>query len=143
MDLLNKIQNGIVMDHIKAGLGIKLYDYLGFKDAPFTVALITNAASGKLGLKDIIKIENIVDIDYTALGLIDDNITVSIIKNGEIASKAKLSLPQRVQDVIRCKNPRCITSIEKHIPHIFILKDEGKKRYGCAYCEETVENFQL
>jgi len=143
MDLLNKITNGIVMDHIKAGLGIKLYDYLGFKNAPFTVALITNAASRKLGLKDIIKIENIVDLDYTVLGLIDNNITVSIIENGQITSKSKLNLPQRVQDVIMCKNPRCITSIEKHIPHIFTLKDAGIKRYGCVYCEETVENFQL
>lgn len=140
---INRIDNGIVIDHIKAGLGVKLYYYLDLDKSPFTVALITNAESEKHDKKDILKIENILDLDYTVLGLIDRNITINIVENGIITSKSKLNLPQKVEDVICCKNPRCITSIEKQIPHVFYLKNVEKGQYSCAYCEDMVERFEI
>lgn len=133
---INSISNGIVIDHIKAGVGIKIFNYLGLDKADFTVALIMNAPSIKLGRKDLIKIENVMDIDFTVLGLIDPNITIDIIENESIKEKIKLRLPERVDDVIKCKNPRCVTSIEKYIPHVFYLVDEEKGEYRCEYCDE-------
>ena len=110
---INSIKNGIVIDHISAGLGTRIFNYLGLDKVDYSVALIMNAESAKLEKKDIIKIENHIDIDYTVLGLIDPNITVDIIENEVIREKIKLSLPDKVENVIKCKNPRCITSIEK------------------------------
>lgn len=133
---INGMGNGIVIDHIKAGLGIKIFNYLGLDKADFTVALIMNAPSTKLGRKDMIKIENVIDIDFTVLGLIDPNITIDIIEDEKIKEKMKLSLPERVEDIIKCKNPRCVTSIEKYSPHVFYLVDEKKGEYRCQYCDE-------
>lgn len=133
---INGIVNGIVIDHIKAGLGIKIFNYLGLDKADFTVALIMNAPSTKLGKKDIIKIENAMDVDFTVLGFIDPNITIDVIEDEKIREKIKLKLPRRVEDVIKCKNPRCITSIEKYVPNIFYLVDENKGEYRCQYCDE-------
>lgn len=133
---INSIGNGIVIDHIKAGLGIKIFNYLGLDKADYAVALIMNAPSTKLGKKDIIKIENAIDIDFTVLGLIDHNITIDIIENEKIKEKITLKLPQKVEDVIKCKNPRCVTSIEKYVPHVFYLVDESKGEYKCKYCDE-------
>jgi len=139
--LVNKIKNGIVIDHIKAGFGVQLYRYLGLDKADFTVALITNAASEEMGKKDILKIQDKDknDVDFDVLGLIDPNCTVNIIVGGKIVEKRKLRLPEKVEDVILCKNPRCITSTEKVIPHVFHLHDADEKEYACGYCEEVVK----
>jgi aspartate carbamoyltransferase regulatory subunit len=136
MVTINSIKQGIVIDHISAGLGIKIFNYLKLDRANFTVALIMNAPSVKLGKKDIIKIENEIDVDYTVLGLLDPTITINIIQNEIISKKLKLELPQKVENVIQCKNPRCITSIEKYVPHIFHLVDSKKGEYRCEYCDE-------
>lgn len=139
---INSVKKGIVIDHIKAGLGIKLFNHLGLDKAKFSVALIMNVKSEKLGRKDIIKIENVIDLDYTVLGLIDPNITIDVIENEQIREKIKLKLPQRVENIIKCKNPRCITSAEQYIPHVFNLIDEENCEYKCEYCDEicTFEN---
>lgn len=134
---INTIKKGIVIDHIKAGYGIKIYNYLGLDKADFTVALIKNAHSGKKEKKDIIKIENVIDMDFTVLGLIDPTLTINIIQNEKIKEKIKLEMPKRVEDVIKCKNPRCITSSEKHITNIFTLLNEEKGEYRCEYCDEV------
>ncbi|MDR0851291.1 MAG: aspartate carbamoyltransferase regulatory subunit [Clostridiales Family XIII bacterium] len=135
---VNSIERGIVIDHIKAGCGQKLLKYLGLDTSPEMIALIMNATSGKHGRKDIIKIENITDIDLTALGLLDHSATVNVIKDGRIVEKIKLSLPEKVVNVIKCKNPRCVTSLEPSIPHIFHLVDAETEEYSCEYCDEIV-----
>ncbi|MDR0554926.1 MAG: aspartate carbamoyltransferase regulatory subunit [Treponema sp.] len=131
-----KIRNGIVIDHIRAGLGMRIFNWLGLDKAPCTVAFVVNATSARMGRKDIIKIDNTIAINFDVLGLIDPNITVNIIENEEISEKIKLQLPMRVQDVLRCKNPRCITSTEAYIPHIFHLEDPEQRSYRCEYCDE-------
>jgi aspartate carbamoyltransferase regulatory subunit len=141
--LVNKIDRGIVIDHIKAGLGMKLYYHLGLDKADFTVAIITNADSTLHGKKDIIKIQNNIDLNYDMIGLIDSSATVNVIEDREVTSKVPLSLPKVVEDVIFCKNPRCITSIEKHIPHIFELHDAAKGTYQCRYCEDIVPGSSI
>ena len=137
MVTINSIKRGIVIDHIKAGVGIKIFNYLGLDDANFTVALIMNAPSAKLGRKDIIKIENEIDIDFTVLGFIDPNITINIISGEDIENKVKLRLPERIENVIKCNNPRCITSIEQEVLHSFYLSDREKGQYRCIYCDEV------
>ena len=133
---IDKIRNGIVIDHIKAGQGIRIFDWLGLVKSPHMVAFVLNASSHRMDRKDIIKIENTTDINLDILGLIDPNITVNIIKNEEIAAKKKLKLPEKVENVILCKNPRCITSTEKYIPHIFHLENPEERTYRCEYCDE-------
>lgn len=137
---IDSIKNGIVIDHIKAGSGIKIFNYLGLENAEFSVALIMNANSKKLGKKDIIKIDNKIDMDFTVLGLIDPNITISIIENCETKEKIKLSLPEEVENVMVCKNPRCITTVEENIPQQFYLVDEENREYRCRYCDEVHKN---
>ncbi len=134
---INSIKQGIVIDHIKAGQGIKIYNYLGLDDAEFTVALIKNAQSSKQKRKDIIKIENAIDLDFTVLGLIDPDLTINIIEDEKIKKKIKLNIPEKVVDIIKCKNPRCVTSVEKNIPHIFLLLDKETGEYRCSYCDEV------
>lgn len=143
MVTINSIKDGIVIDHIKAGLGIKIFNYLGLDKANFSVALIMNAQSTKLERKDMIKIENVIDLDYTALGLIDPNITIDVIENQVMTEKIKLSLPKTVENVLKCKNPRCITSVENHISHIFYLVDEERGEYRCKYCDEIAQNLEV
>jgi aspartate carbamoyltransferase regulatory subunit len=133
---INSITKGIVIDHIKPGYGIKIFEHLKLSKADFTVALIMNAVSEKLGRKDIIKIENRIDIDLTMLGFMDANITVNIIENEVITEKINLSLPDKVEGIIECKNPRCVTSNERGIVHRFKLIDESKGRYICEYCDQ-------
>jgi len=133
---INSIKRGIVIDHIRAGVGLKIFNYLGLDKAEFTVALIMNAPSGKLGRKDIIKIENEIDIDFTVLGFIDPNITIDIITGEKIESKIKLKLPDNIENVIKCSNPRCITSTEQEIQHSFYLSNREKGEYRCMYCDE-------
>ena len=136
---VNSIENGIVIDHIKAGQGLKILSHLGIDTRTDTVALIMNATSKKLGRKDIIKLENLLDVDITALGLLDCGATVSYIENGQLARKVKLALPDRVVNVIRCKNPRCVTSAEPGLEHVFLLLDKESQEYRCEYCDEIVK----
>jgi aspartate carbamoyltransferase regulatory subunit len=139
MVTINSIKKGIVIDHITAGLGIKIFNYLNLDCVNYTVALIMNAPSKKRGEKDIIKIENEVDIDYTVLGLIDPELTVNIIKDEVIVKKIKPELPERVENVVKCRNPRCITSVESYVPHIFKLVDREKRQYKCEYCDDIIK----
>jgi aspartate carbamoyltransferase regulatory subunit len=133
------IEKGIVIDHVRAGFGLKLLSFLDIDTSEDTVALIMNASSQKHGRKDIIKIENITELDWAALGLLDHTATVNIIEGGKLTRKIKLSLPEKVADVIKCKNPRCVTSVEPSIPHIFHLVDAEKEEYRCEYCDEITK----
>lgn len=135
---ISGIHEGYVLDHIKAGMSMKIYDYLKLKDlSDCTTAMIMNAKSNKMGHKDIIKIECPLDaIDLDILGYIDHNITVNIIRNDAIVEKRKLTLPREIRNIIKCKNPRCISSIEQELEQVFILTDEKREIYRCKYCEE-------
>ena len=133
---VGRIEEGFVLDHIQAGKSMDIYKYLHLDKLDCCVAIIKNAKSSKMGRKDIIKIEGSLDLlDLDALGYIDHKITVNIIKDGVISEKKILRLPKRITNVIHCKNPRCITSIEQELPHVFDLTDEENKVYRCIYCE--------
>lgn len=134
---VGELHNGIVLDHIEAGKSMQIYYNLGLDKLDSCVAIIKNARSNKLGKKDIIKIEGSIDlVDLDILGFIDHNITVNIIKDGKIVEKKELMLPKTITNVIKCKNPRCITSIEQELDHVFVLTDEARQVYRCKYCEE-------
>lgn len=134
---ISGIHEGFVLDHIQAGMSLQIYHDLKLDKLDCSVAIIKNAKSNKMGKKDIIKIEGGLDlVDLDVLGFIDHNITVNIIKDGKIVEKKRLSLPKKITNVIKCKNPRCITSIEQELKHIFILTDEENQVYRCKYCEE-------
>ena len=134
---ISGLKEGIVLDHIEAGKSLEIYYNLGLDKLDCQVAIIKNARSSKMGKKDIIKIEGGLDhINLEILGYIDHSITVNIIRDNQIAEKKTLSLPKKITNVIHCKNPRCITSIEQELPHVFYLADEGKETYRCRYCEE-------
>ncbi len=134
---VGQIEEGFVLDHIKAGKSLAIYHLLQLDKLDYTVAIIKNARSNKLGKKDILKIEcDITKVNLDVLALIDKNITINVIKDGEIVDKKELSLPKEIKNIIQCKNPRCITSIEQELPHIFVLSDEKKEIYRCKYCEE-------
>jgi aspartate carbamoyltransferase regulatory subunit len=135
---IDEIKNGIVIDHIKAGLGIRIFNWLNLDKAPYTVAFVANASSKKYGRKDVIKIDNNIDIDFNVLGLIDPNITVNTIENERVTNKEKIQLPERVENVLVCKNPRCISSTEKYIPHVFHLENPDDRSYRCEYCDEII-----
>ncbi len=131
------LNQGIVIDHIEAGGAMKIYSYLSLEKLDCSVAIIKNARSNKMGKKDIIKIEGHLDIDLDILGVLDRNITINIIENGQIIKKHNLNLPEKVTNIIKCKNPRCITSIERELPHSFKLTDREKGVYRCIYCEQA------
>ncbi|MDR2043055.1 MAG: aspartate carbamoyltransferase regulatory subunit [Clostridium sp.] len=134
---VGKIEEGFVLDHIKAGKSLSIYEHLRLDKLDCTVAIIKNARSSKLGKKDILKVEcDINMLDLAILAVIDHTITVNVIKNGGIVEKRALPLPLQIKNVLHCKNPRCITSIEQGLPHIFFLADEEKEVYRCRYCEE-------
>ena len=133
--IIGQIKDGIVLDHITAGRGMEVYKILGLDKLDCTVAMIKNADSVKKGKKDIIKIGQVIDLDFDVLGYIDPGITVTIIEAGKLAKRSHLSLPERVMDIIHCKNPRCITSTEQELRHEFRLVDREKKLYRCIYCE--------
>ena len=135
---IGHIENGIVLDHITAGNAMNIYNVLNLGKLDCTVALIKNADSPKMGKKDIIKISTLLDIDLEVLGYLDPGITVNVIRDGEVAEQRTLELPQRVVGVIKCKNPRCITSVEREIVHEAKLTDPVKKIYRCIYCEQKV-----
>ena len=134
---IGKLQEGFVLDHIQAGKALSIYNSLKLNKLDCCVAIIKNARSNKLGKKDIIKVECPLDVvDLDVLGFIDHNITVNIIQDGEIITKKELSLPKKITNIIKCKNPRCITSIEQELPHVFLLTDTDREIYRCKYCEE-------
>ena len=137
--IIDAISNGIVIDHISAGKAMELYNILGLDKLDCSVALLKNVSSGKLGRKDIIKIDLVLDLDWYVIGYVDPDITVNIIKDGKLAEKRQLKLPERITNVIRCKNPRCITSVEQELPQIFTLTDEETRTYRCLYCETKAE----
>ena len=132
---INGIKKGIVIDHIKAGLGYKIFKELKLDEADCTTALIKNAPSNKLGKKDLIKIDNVIDINLDVLGLIDPGLTITIIDDEKIVDKIKLSLPEKVVGILKCKNPRCVTTIEKNEEITFTLVNAEKKEYKCEYCD--------
>jgi aspartate carbamoyltransferase regulatory subunit len=132
---VDTIKNGLVIDHIRSGFGPQIFHWLGLDSAPFCCALIMNVPSKKRGRKDIIKIDNIINIDYSVLGFIDPDITVNIIKDEQIVRKIRMELPSRVENVIHCKNPRCITASEKYVPQVFRLVNREKSQYRCEYCD--------
>ena len=133
---IDKIRNGIVIDHIKSGQGIRIFNWLGLDKSPYTVAFVVNASSQRMERKDVIKVDNTIDINFDVLGLIDPNITVNIIQDEKVTEKIKLKMPEKVKDVILCKNPRCISSTEKYIAHIFYLENSEERTYRCEYCDE-------
>ena len=133
---IGQIKDGIVLDHMTAGNSMNIYHVLQLDKLDCTVALIKNAESPKMGKKDIIKISTLMDLDLDILGYLDPGVTVNIIRDGKVAERRHLELPQRVVDVIKCKNPRCITSVEREIVHEFKLTDPTKKVYRCIYCEQ-------
>ena len=134
---VGRIAEGFVLDHIEAGKSMEIYKYLHLDKLDCCVAIIKNAKSSKMGKKDIIKIDGGLDlVNLDILGYIDHNITINIIKDGHIVEKKRVKMPKKITNVIYCKNPRCITSIEQELPHIFYLADEKKETYRCQYCEE-------
>lgn len=140
---IDSISNGIVIDHIQAKKGLEIYDALKLGELDCSVAIITNARSKKMGRKDIIKIDKNIGLDLDILGYIDSNITINIIKDDVRIDKYHVELPKEITNIIKCKNPRCITSMEQELNHIFILTDAEKKAYRCKYCETLNEDYKL
>lgn len=138
MLVVNSIERGIVIDHITAGVGAKILSYLNIDTSSHTVAFLMNADSSLLGRKDVIKIKDVVDLDLSDLGLLDPNATVNIIEDHKVVQKIKLAIPEKVVDIIHCKNPRCVTSVEVNAPHIFHLVDPVRRVYRCEYCDDMV-----
>ena len=136
---IDSIKNGLVIDHIRSGGAMRIYDLLGLGSLDCTVAIIKNAQSGKMGRKDIIKIDTVTDIDLDVQGYVDPGITVNVIRGGELVEKKNLTLPERLENVLRCKNPRCITSVEPGLKQVFFLSDRERKTYRCLYCEAKAE----
>ena len=130
------LKEGVVIDHIKAGGAMEIYNYLGLENLDCSVAIIKNAKSNKMGKKDIIKIEGPITVNLEVLGVLDENITINVIQDNKIVEKKALPLPEVVTNVIKCKNPRCITSIEQELPHRFKLTDKKNRIYRCMYCEQ-------
>ena len=137
--IIGQIKDGIVLDHITAGKAMDIYNILKLGELDCTVAMIKNADSPKLGKKDIIKIGTLLDLDLDVLGYLDPGITVNVIRDSKVAERRKVGLPERVVGVIKCKNPRCITSVEQEIVHEFKLTDRNKKVYRCIYCEQAAK----
>lgn len=134
------IQNGVVIDHIEAGRAMQLYKLLNLGSLDASVALIKNVPSKKMGKKDIIKIDADIELDFDVIGFVDPSATVDIIRNGVLVEKKSIALPEKLTNVIFCKNPRCITSVEQEIDHVFKLSDPEKKEYRCIYCETKYSN---
>ncbi len=134
---IDSIQNGIVIDHIKAGKSMEIYHYLQLNRLKNTVAIIQNVKSKKMGCKDIIKVDGEIDKGLDLLGYFDENITINIIKNGNRSEKKHLGLPSEVKGVIFCKNPRCITMSEPELEQVFLLTNREKREYRCRYCEQA------
>lgn len=136
---IDSIKNGIVIDHITAGRGMELYHLLELDKLDCSIAIIKNVHSNKMGKKDIIKIDSDIKLDMTVLGYVDPGVTVDIISDGKLIDKKRISLPHEIKNVIFCKNPRCITSTEQELPHIFRLTDEKNRVFRCMYCETKAD----
>ncbi|KXO16619.1 aspartate carbamoyltransferase regulatory subunit [Peptoniphilus sp. GNH] len=136
---ITSIRRGIVIDHIKPGKGYEIFKLLKLDTADYTVALIMNADSKKYGKKDMIKIQNVIDLDLNVLGVLDDQLTINIIEDEKIAEKIEIETPKSFTGVFKCKNPRCISSVERDIPHVFDLIDAKNKIYKCRYCDHLLE----
>lgn len=136
---IDSIKNGIVLDHITAGKSMKIYQNLGLDRMDCSVAIIKNVKSSKMGKKDIIKIDDQFKINLDAIGYVDPNVTICIIENGRIVRKYKAELPEKLVNIARCKNPRCITSVEQGLDHIFVLTDKEHRVYRCRYCESKLK----
>ncbi len=136
---IDAIKNGIVIDHIKAGRAMEIYEALGLADLDCSVAIIKNVVSKKSARKDIIKIDADIPVNLAVLGYIDPDITINIIKDGRVAEKKHIELPKKIYGILRCKNPRCITTVEQELPQIFKLTDPEKRTYRCIYCESKVK----
>ena len=132
---IDGIQNGYVIDHIHAGRAMTIYRYLGLDRLDCSVAIIKNVKSQRMGRKDIIKIDGEMELDWDLIGYVDPSITVNIIRDGKLVEKRTLKLPERIRGVLKCKNPRCITSVEQELPHVFRLTDREHGVYRCVYCE--------
>ena len=137
---ISGIEEGYVIDHISAGKSMDIYKYLRLDKLDCQIAIIKNASSRKMGKKDIIKVQSDMNLDFDILGFIDDSITVNIIKGGKIVDKKKLHLPETITNVIHCKNPRCISTVEQELPQIFKLTDADTRTYRCIYCEEKFDH---
>ncbi|MBE6592802.1 MAG: aspartate carbamoyltransferase regulatory subunit [Ruminococcaceae bacterium] len=136
---VDEIKNGVVIDHIKAGQAMEIYKFLGLDKLDCTVAIIKNAISRRMGKKDIIKIDADITLDLSVLGYIDHNLTINVIKDGVNVSKYHPELPLEIVDIVKCKNPRCITSTEQELSHVFKLTDRENKVYRCVYCESQAK----
>lgn len=132
---VDSIKNGIVIDHITAGLGMTVYNLLGLDALDCPVAIIKNVSSRKMGKKDIIKIDDDIDLDLNILGYVDPGVTVNVIKESKLVEKKSIELPEKLVNVVKCKNPRCITTTEQELDHVFKLTDRKKRVYRCIYCE--------
>lgn len=132
---IDSITNGIVIDHITAGRGMRLYELLGLDELDCSVAIIKNVSSAKTGKKDIIKVDADIPVNVDVIGYVDPGVTVNIIRNGKLVDKQRIDTPETLTNVIKCKNPRCITSVEQELDHIFKLTDKDNKVYRCLYCE--------
>ena len=139
---IDGVRTGIVLDHIKAGKAMQIYNYLHLDKLNCSVAVLQNVKSSKYGKKDIIKIDELIELDYEMLGYIDSNITVNFVKDAKLLKKEHLDLPETLTDIIQCKNPRCITSVEQEIEHVFKLVDREKKTYRCAYCDVEHKEYK-
>lgn len=136
---VDSITKGIVIDHIQPKKSMEIYKLLNLENIDCSVAVLKNVRSKKNSRKDIIKIDDVIDVDFEVLGFVDPNITINIIENGQIKEKVELKLPDKIKNVIKCKNPRCITSIEQELEHEFILSDYKNRTYTCVYCEQKIE----
>ena len=134
---IDSIKNGVVIDHIPAGCGMQIYDLLGLDSLDCSVAIIKNVGSKKLGKKDIIKIDADIPVNFDAIGYVAPDTTINIIRNGELVDKHTIDMPKTLTNVIKCKNPRCITSVEQDLKHVFTLSDCERKIYRCIYCESV------
>ncbi len=132
---IDSIQNGVVIDHITAGNGMRLYSLLGLDSLDVSVAIIKNVVSRKMGKKDIIKIDGNVPLNLDVIGYVDPGATVNVIRDGVLTEKKRIAMPDRLENVIRCKNPRCVSTTEQELPQIFLLKDRERKEYRCVWCE--------
>jgi aspartate carbamoyltransferase regulatory subunit len=140
---ITSIKDGLVIDHIKAGMGVKIFNYLSLDKVNSQVALIMNVKSEKMVKKDIIKIENSSEINYTVLSLLSPHLTINEVKDGEICRKLSPELPEKVADVLKCNNPRCITTVENYVPHTFSLINEDRGTYKCDYCDNITKLSDL
>ncbi len=136
---IDSIKNGIVIDHIQAKKGMEIYDLLNLKDLDCSVAIITNAKSKKMGRKDIIKIDKDIEVNIDMIGFIEPNATINIVKDNKLVDKYRVKLPEKIVNIAKCQNPRCITSVEKDLDQIFILTDKERQVYRCKYCEMSLK----